>query len=116
MVDMKYDAGKLLAAIPFQDFPDAIRELIRVSTFGAHKYARGSWKTVPNGAVRYNDAMARHFIDDQAGVEVDEESGISHKAHLAWNALATLQLAIEKKKRDEEYDIEFLLTTFGPKT
>ena len=101
--DMKFDQGKLLAAIPFEDFPDAIKELIKVCTFGAQKYARSSWKDVPNGMQRYNDARARHFIDVKLGItsekETDEESNIDHLAHEAWNCLALLQLKIEQRKR-----------------
>lgn len=96
--DMKFDEGKLLAHIIFEDFPDAIKEVIRVATFGAKKYERSSWKTVTNGLQRYSDAKARHFLEAAAGVELDEESGLDHLAHEAWNALATLQLKLETKK------------------
>ena len=94
---MKYDGGKELAAIPFQDFNDALMEMIRVCTFGARKYARSSWKDVPDAATRYEDALARHFMA-QYREDRDTESGLYHKAHLAWNALATLQLEIEKQR------------------
>jgi len=96
--DMKFDGGKLLAHIIFEDFPDAIKEVVRVATFGAKKYERSSWKTVSNGLQRYSDAKARHFLEAAAGVELDEESGLDHLAHEAWNALATLQLKLEAKK------------------
>jgi len=98
--DMKYDGGKLLAHIIFEDFPDAVKELVRVATFGARKYERSSWKTVSNGLQRYSDAKARHFLDAAAGVDLDEESGLDHLAHEAWNALATLQLKLEAKKKN----------------
>lgn len=109
MSGMKFDGGKDFASLPFIDFPDAIRELVRVSTFGANKYARHSWKTVPDAAMRYEDALARHFLA-QFVEDKDPESGISHKAHLAWNALATLQMAIEEEKKEFE---EFATSTFG---
>lgn len=98
--DMKYDGGKNLAAIPFQDFPDAINELVKVCSFGARKYERSSWKGVPNAEVRYEDALARHFLSSYVE-EKDSESALYHKAHLAWNALATLQLLIERRKEKE---------------
>jgi len=103
--DMKYDGGKLLAHIIFEDFPDAIKEVVRVATFGAKKYERSSWKTVSNGLQRYSDAKARHFLEAAAGVELDEESGLDHLAHEAWNALATLQLKLEAKKKTEPMKI-----------
>lgn len=105
-VDMKFDKGKLLAAIPFEDFPDAIKELIRVCTFGAQKYSRSSWKNVLNASVRYNDARARHFIDvnlDETNKKgYDEESEIDHLAHEAWNCLALLQMKIERIKKEHD--------------
>ena len=104
---MKFDGGKLYASLPFLDFPDALQELVKVSTFGANKYARHSWKDVPDNLMRYEDALARHFLA-QYFEDKDAESGISHKAHLAWNALATLQLSIDKRLEDE-----FITTTFG---
>lgn len=94
--DMKYDQGKLLANIPFEDFPDAIQELIKVCTFGAQKYERSSWKTVSNGRIRYNDARARHFL----ATGNDSESNIDHLAHEAWNCLALLQLKIESNRKE----------------
>lgn len=93
---MKFDGGKLYASLPFLDFPDALQELVKVSTFGANKYARHSWKDVPDNLMRYEDALARHFLA-QYFEDKDTESGISHKAHLAWNALATLQILKEQK-------------------
>ena len=99
--DMKYDGGKNLAAIPFQDFPDAIEELVKVCTFGANKYERSSWKTVPNAATRYEDALGRHFLA-QYKEDLDPESELYHKAHLAWNALATLQLMIEQRCKTDQ--------------
>lgn len=105
MSGMKFDGGKGFASLPFLDFPDAIQELVKVSTFGANKYARHSWKTVPDASMRYEDALARHFLS-QFIESKDSESGISHKAHLAWNALATLQMAIEAER-------EIAVETFG---
>jgi len=99
--DMKFDNGKMLAAIPFQDFPDAIEELVNVCTFGANKYERSSWKTVPNARGRYEDALGRHFLA-QYREDLDPESKLYHKAHLAWNALATLQLEIEQQRKTDQ--------------
>lgn len=101
MSGMKFDGGKQFASLPFLDFPDAMQELVKVSTFGANKYARHSWKTVPEAAMRYEDALARHFLK-QYYEPLDDESGLAHKAHLAWNALATLQMAIEEARALED--------------
>ena len=97
--EFKADAGKLLSAIPFEDFPDALRELFGVCTFGAQKYSRSSWKQVEGKEVRYNDARARHFADSFVN-DLDSESGFHHLAHEAWNCLALLQLKLERNKND----------------
>lgn len=96
---MKYDKGKLQAGILFEDFPLALKEVMNVATFGAQKYARSSWKTVPNARQRYGDALVRHQIEMNLE-DKDPESNILHLAHFAWNALALLQLKIEEDKKN----------------
>ena len=95
-VGMKYDGGKLLANILFEDFSNALTGVMEVATFGANKYARNSWTGVPDPLKRYRDAMVRHQLAMGRGEVYDEESGILHAAHFAWNALATLELIITR--------------------
>mgnify|MGYP001579715297 CR=1 FL=1 len=106
---MKYDSGKIGANMIFEYFADALWEVAKVADMGAKKYARASWKTVPNKEQRYADAKARHFlrqymvtIDDP---EYDPESEILHLAHECWNDLAKLQMKLEeiysRKKTNE---------------
>ena len=40
--------------------------------------------------------MLRHYIKYKNGELIDEESGLQHLSHMAWNALAVLQLDIER--------------------
>lgn len=91
---LKHDGGKPLAAIPYQDFPHAMTAVVDVATFGAAKYARSSWKSVPNAAQRYADAMHRHMLAQARGERLDPESGLPHCAHIAWNALALAELEL----------------------
>lgn len=90
--EMKYDSGKILGSVIFQDFPKSINEVLEVATFGANKYERSSWKTVSNAETRYMDALFRHILAAAGGEQNDPESGFSHLAHAAWNCLAVLQL------------------------
>ena len=94
----KYDSGKILAACLFEYFPDALESVAEVATYGANKYVRNGWKDVPEKETRYADAFFRHILADYKGEERDDESGLRHKAHAAWNALALLQMEIEKDK------------------
>lgn len=86
----KADAGKIKAGL-VGDFGLALLAVAEVGTHGADKYTRGGWQHVPNGQERYTDAMWRHLL--KAGQEeFDGDSGLSHAAHAAWNALAVLEL------------------------
>jgi len=91
----KLDAGKAMAGI-LADFARALTAIAEVGTFGAKKYSRGGWQAVPNGAERYTDAMWRHLLKE-AYEPVDNDSGLAHDAHMAWNALARLELRLREK-------------------
>lgn len=100
ILDMKYDGGKIRASLPFIDFPYGLQQLVGVADMGARKYEPHSWRTIENAEERYKDAIARHFLasfDDP----VDEESGLDHLAHMAWNCLALMEF-----KKEREDDVE----------
>lgn len=94
----KYDTGKCRAALLVQDFPRALTAVAWVSTFGAVKYATHSWKLVPRAGERYADALHRHILAQASGEVNDPESGLPHAAHIAWNALALLELQLTEAK------------------
>jgi len=94
----KLDQGKLRMDLVLGGFPNALQEVAKVGTFGAKKYTDDGWKQVDNGEGRYTDAMLRHYFAEKTGELLDPESEILHAAHLAWNALARLELSILKKK------------------
>ena len=91
----KDDTGKTLAGLTYEYFPHALPAVSEVSTFGAKKYSRGGFRHVPNRRERYFDGYHRHQLQHAMGEECDEESGLLHLAHAAWNALALLQFYIE---------------------
>lgn len=90
----KLDAGKVRVGLVLLGFPRALMEVAKVGTFGATKYTDDGWKNVPNGTKRYTDAMLRHLLKEAQGEVFDPETGIAHAAHLAWNALARLELQL----------------------
>lgn len=94
----KMDHGKIKAAL-IMDFSRALKAVAEVGTFGANKYTRGGWLKVPNGIERYSDAMFRHFLNEHEGI--DPDSGLSHAAHAAWNALARLELIMRENEEIE---------------
>lgn len=96
---VKYDEGKPRAGLVLGGFSKALMEVSKVGTFGAEKYTDNGWVSVENGVERYTDAMLRHWLNEVSGEEVDEESGLHHAAHLAWNALARLELMLREQRK-----------------
>ncbi len=95
MKGKKHDEGKPMVGLMMEDFSLALMEVSKVTTFGIEKYKeRGSWRKVQDASNRYEDAMCRHSL--QKGY--DDESGLLHKAHRAWNALAVLELELMKSE------------------
>ena len=93
----KFDAGKIRPSLIINDMPLALLAVAEVGTYGANKYSDGGWQEVDDGIRRYTDAMDRHRIKEGIGV-YDDDSGLMHAAHTAWNALARLELML----RDHE--------------
>ena len=78
-----------------RSFPDAIRELSKVSYVGNQQHNLDKplhWDRSKSGDEL--DALMRHLID--AGT-IDTD-GIRHSAKVAWRALANLQKEIENEK------------------
>jgi hypothetical protein len=87
--DIKADAGKLrLTLVP----REIIRAIARARMYGLKKYGDSeSWRDV--SVERYRDALFRHlleYLDDPHGT--DEESGLLHLDHLAFNVAVLCEL------------------------
>lgn len=90
-----------------QGFPLALLELAKVMTWANENkgYKDHDWKNIPNAENAFKGAAARHRVKFDAqrsfGNEMldctDEESGIIHLAHEAFNVLALLELALAGK-------------------
>ena len=100
----KLDNGKPRHGLVLGAFAGALTEVAKVGTFGANKYSDNGWMSVPNGLARYTDAMLRHHFAEAGGEELDDDSGLRHAAHRAWNALAVLELALRDKREPSNAD------------
>ena len=81
-------------------FPDALREVARVSTYGADKYERGNYlKGAPLS--QSVDCLLRHLLAWSQGEDTDPESGHSHLGHVVWNALRLCQESIVRPDLDD---------------
>jgi len=93
--DGKDDKGKVRPTLlPIE----GIEGMLEVMEYGAKKYCVGGWREVPNAEARYKDALLRHLFEElkQPGSK-DEESGLSHMAHAACNALFLLSFQRKSK-------------------
>ena len=97
----KADAGKspVMQGV-LQYFPRALLEVGRVSERGAQKYSWRGWEHVPNGPLRYGDALSRHIILEGIEGPYDKDTGLLHAAQSAWNALARLELILRESESD----------------
>jgi len=94
----KLDAGKSPIYAGLIDyFPRACSAVAHVSDVGARKYTWKGWESVPNGVVRYSDALVRHLVGASIEGPVDSETGLDHAAQVAWNAMARLELILREK-------------------
>lgn len=95
----KLDAGKVEVSLIFDDMPRALLAVAEIGTYGRHKYSKGGWKHVESGIERYTNAMDRHRLKETIET-VDQETEMLHAAHLAWNALARLELMLREQESD----------------
>jgi len=93
----KLDSGKNRLGLVLLGFSRALQEVGRVGTYGARKYTDYGWVEVEDGEQRYTDALFRHLFAEATGEWCDPDSGLSHAAHAAWNALARLDLMLREK-------------------
>lgn len=105
MNKQKDDQGKLRwDLLPL----DVVEKLVEIYEFGANKYEENSWRTIENGYKRCRAALFRHLTAYDKGELVDQESGKSHLAHAAWNALSMVYFdSLEHPTETLEPPIEF---------
>mgnify|MGYP001575772035 CR=1 FL=1 len=107
----KLDSGKVRMDLVLSGFPRALYEVGEIATYGAEKYTRDGWRSVPDGFNRYTGALMRHLILEAAGEMHDNESGLTHAAHTCWNALARLELLILER---DSVNVSVYLTNHNP--
>ena len=69
--------------------PWAIDKLAEVFSFGAKKYQDHNWLKGMKWS-RITASLKRHLNAYEKGIDYDEETGLLHAAHVAWNSMALL--------------------------
>lgn len=73
----------------------ALLEVVKVLTKGAEKYDDNNWREGEGSSTqRYLGALMRHVFAYSQGEDKDPETGLSHMAHAACNALFLLEAEI----------------------
>ena len=86
-MSMKFDDGKLSYSLLDRA---ALAWTAAVLTYGAVKYERENWRTVPDHRVRYYDALLRHLEAWRGGELYDDETSLPHLAHMTCCAMMLL--------------------------
>jgi hypothetical protein len=92
----KLDGGKVRPWLCISGFARALNAVAAVTTKGAEKYTPNGWAFVPNGKDRYMEAFGRHTLALARGEVVDPDTQCMHKAQMAWNILASLELELRE--------------------
>lgn len=93
----KADKGKLELSLVN---PELVKAVAEVRMYGTEKYGDSeNWRKVE--PKRYVDALYRHLLAYIEGNEVDEESGLSHLAHMACNLSFLLDKEYLKEHKGE---------------
>lgn len=109
----KLDHGKPDLDLVLGDFSRALLEVGRVGTYGAAKYSRSGWRSVPNGIGRYMSALLRHYFYYREGEKRDVETDLLHLSHAAWNALAALELTLIEMEKEDDHTNYVSKSTHG---
>lgn len=93
---LRYNEGKPKLSYML-DFPRAMEGVCRVAAFGAEKYSRDNWKKGLDESALY-DSLMRHLVaaKQEGPHAVDEESGLAHLFHAAWNVLVLCEQHVRK--------------------
>jgi len=92
----KWDDGK----VDWSYLPSGpVGEILKIYAGGAKKYGRGNYLKGIHYSRVFSAAM-RHLWAWWRGEELDQESGLSHLAHAAWNVITLLEYTQGIKYQD----------------
>lgn len=86
-------------------FHRALLAVGRVLEHGARKYAPNNWTRAPSW-MEYVHPMFRHLLAWMSGEDKDPDTGESHIAHLACDALFLLEFIESKTSKDDRLKMD----------
>jgi len=101
MKGKKYDEGKpRYSLLPTK----SLREIVRVLTYGAEKYADNNWKLVEDAHDRYISAAIRHIEAYREGDVLDSETSFHNLAHAACCLMFLAELDMQHDNEVSDFD------------
>lgn len=88
--------GKVRMELVDTGFPNAMYAIAQVMTWAAENkgYKPNDWKNLPDSFMAFTGATGRHRVKRLKGEDLDDESGLLHLAHEAFNVLALLETTL----------------------
>lgn len=86
------------------EFPRAMREIAKVTAFGAQKHAPRGWQTFePEYGIDYHQSkVGRHTLDRELDGEINRHDGdLMHQAQICWNDLAMLENILKLREKND---------------
>lgn len=98
---IKNDDGKAPVVQGFiRYFPRAMEAVARCSEHGIRvyggRYSDLNFTQVPYAKSRYLDALGRHLERPEGSADI--ESGLDHAFHMAWNAMAYVEMLLIERE------------------
>jgi hypothetical protein len=80
----------------------ALGELVKVLEYGAKKYASWNWEKGLSFTDTF-ECLQRHAIAWYNGEDKDQETGVSHMAHVLCNAMFLMHFIVTGKGKDDRH-------------
>lgn len=84
---------------------DALLDIAKVYDFGAIKYGAHNWCSGLEWDKGTSASLERHLLKWRSGEDVDEESGLPHDLHIAWNAITMVAHRLRGIGIDDRFKI-----------
>jgi len=81
-------------------YPNAMKLLSNVNTYGAKKYEKGNYLKGSNWT-EYCDSLLRHLLAFYSGEDIDPESDCPHVGHMLFNVAMLAEMFATRSDLDD---------------
>lgn len=107
----KYSQNKPKVGMLFSQMSRALNAVALAATHGNNKYSKDefwdeNFANVPNAFEEYSDGLGRHLLLETQE-SVDKDSKMPHEVHVAWNALARLEVKLRNDEKESDREVQW---------